>query len=199
MKEPRIKSTESENIIFNKLGSDSNYVNFNMSEGSINSIVEREKVNKFNDQVDQFQSKLEDSNKQVKNAQDTLSYDILSAEIKPMFSRLIIKPFKINPFQKMEVKNGLIVDAGGYTPHAEINPVTGKYEEQKQFIITGYVVETGPDVKYLTEGDTVYYRVDTAVPVPFFKQGFVSVDEKQIIAVVNEGLSERFNSIKNNA
>lgn len=199
MKEPRIKSTESENIIFNKLGSDSSYVNFNMSEGSINSIVEREKVNKFNDQVDQFQSKLEDSNKQVENAQDTLSYDILSAEIKPMFSRLIIKPFKINPFQKMEVKNGLIVDAGGYTPHAEINPVTGKYEEQKQFIITGYVVETGPDVKYLTEGDTVYYRVDTAVPVPFFKQGFVSVDEKQVIAVVNEGLSERFNSIKNNA
>ena len=196
MKEPRIKSTESENIIFNKLGSDSNYVNFNMSEESINSIVEREKVNKFNDQVDQFQSKLEDSNKQVENAQDTLSYDILSAEIKPMFSRLIIKPFKINPFQKMEVKNGLIVDAGGYTPHAEINPVTGKYEEQKQFIITGYVVETGPDVKYLTEGDTVYYRVDTAVPVPFFKQGFVSVDEKQIIAVVNEGLSERFNKVK---
>lgn len=196
MKEPRIKSTESENIVYNKLGSDSNYVNFNMSEGTINDLIEKEKANKFNNQVEQFQEKLEENNKAMEKAQEDLVYDITKAEIKPMFSRLIIKPFKINPFQKMEIKNGLIVDTGGYTPHAQINPVTGKYEEQNQFIVTGYVVEVGPDVKYLTQGDTVYYRIDTAVPVPFFKQGFVSVDEKQVIAVVNEELSERFNKIK---
>lgn len=49
----------------------------------------------------------------------------------------------------MEVKGSVIVDAGGYTPHAQINPTTGKYEEQKQFIVTGYVAEVGPEVKYL--------------------------------------------------
>ena len=74
--------------------------------------------------------------------------------------------------------------------------MTGKYEEQKQFIITGCVVEVGPEVKYLQEGDVVYYRVDTAVPVPFLKQGLVSINENQVIAVVNEGLTERFNSVK---
>ena len=86
-----------------------------------------------------------------------------------MFSRIIVQPFKVNPFQRVETKGSIIVDAGGYTPHAQINPMTGKYEEQKQFIVTGCVIEVGPDTKYLREGDVIYYRVDTAVPVPFFK------------------------------
>lgn len=97
------------------------------------------------------------------------------------------------------MEKGIIVDAGGYTPHIEKNPVSGKYEEQKEFIVTGCVIETGPEVKYLEEGDVVYYRVDTAVPVPFFKQGLVSLAESQVIAVVNEGLQKRFNEIIKNA
>ena len=113
-----------------------------------------------------------------------------------MFSRILVQPFKVNPFQKMKIENGLIIDTGGYTPHTQLNEQTGRYEEQKQFIVTGCVVEVGPEVKYLKEGDVILYRVDTAVPVPFFKQGFVSLAESQIIAVVNEGLQDRFNNIK---
>ena len=113
-----------------------------------------------------------------------------------MFSRILVQPFKVNPFQKMKVENGLIIDTGGYTPHTQLNEQTGRYEEQKQFIVTGCVVEVGPEVKYLKEGDVIFYRIDTAVPVPFFKQGFVSLAESQIIAVVNEGLQDRFNNIK---
>lgn len=195
MKEPRIKFTENEELALNAL--DSDYTSINMGERDINTLIQKEKANKFNNQVEQYEAKLEENNKTFKETQDELSYDINKAEIKPMFSRIIVKPFKVNPFQKMEVKSGIIVDAGGYTPHAEVNPMTGKYEEQKQFIVTGYVVEVGPEVKYLQEGDVIYYRVDTAVPVPFFKQGFVSVNENQIIAVVNEGLTERFNNVTN--
>ena len=113
-----------------------------------------------------------------------------------MFSRILVQPFKVNPFQKIKVEKGLIIDTGGYTPHTQLNEQTGRYEEQKQFIVTGCVVEVGPEVKYLKEGDVIFYRVDTAVPVPFFKQGFVSLAESQIIAVVNEGLQDRFNNIK---
>ncbi len=199
MKEPRIKMTENEQIAANVLGLDSNYTSINMGERSIDNMVQREKTNKFNNEVEKYNAQLEENQKTLEEAQSQVAYDINRAEIKPMFARLIIKPFKVNPFQKMEVKGSIIVDAGGYTPHAELNPMTGKYEEQKQFIITGYVVEVGPEVKYLQEGDVVYYRVDTAVPVPFLKQGLVSINENQVIAVVNEGLTERFNSIKNNA
>lgn len=199
MKEPRIKMTESEQIAANVLGLDSNYTSVNMGECSIDNMIQREKANKFNNEVEKYNSRLEENQKTFEEAQNQVTYDVNKAEIKPMFARLIIKPFKVNPFQKMEVKGNIIVDAGGYTPHAELNPMTGKYEEQNQFIVTGCVVEVGPDTKYLQEGDVVYYRIDTAVPVPFFKQGFISIDEKQIIAVVNEGLTERFNSVKNNA
>lgn len=196
MKEPRIKMTENEQIAANVLGLDSNYTSINMGERSIDKMIQREKANKFNNEVEKYNAQLEENQKTFEEAQSQVAYDINRAEIKPMFARLIIKPFKVNPFQKMEVKGSIIVDAGGYTPHAELNPMTGKYEEQKQFIITGYVVEVGPEVKYLQEGDVVYYRVDTAVPVPFLKQGLVSINENQVIAVVNEGLTERFNYIK---
>lgn len=196
MKEPRIKMTENEQIAANVLGLDSNYTSVNMGERSIDNMIQREKANKFNNEVEKYNAQLEENQKTLEEAQSQVAYDINRAEIKPMFARLIIKPFKVNPFQKMEVKGSIIVDAGGYTPHAELNPMTGKYEEQKQFIITGYVVEVGPEVKYLQEGDVVYYRVDTAVPVPFLKQGLVSINENQVIAVVNEGLTERFNYIK---
>lgn len=196
MKEPRIKMTENEQIAANVLGLDSNYTSINMGERSIDNMIQREKANKFNNEIEKYNAQLEENQKTFEEAQSRVAYDINRAEIKPMFARLIIKPFKVNPFQKMEVKGSIIVDAGGYTPHAELNPMTGKYEEQKQFIITGYVVEVGPEVKYLQEGDVVYYRVDTAVPVPFLKQELVSINENQVIAVVNEGLTERFNSIK---
>ena len=196
MKEPRIKMTENEQIAANVLGLDSNYTSVNMGERSIDNMIQREKANKFNNEVEKYNAQLEENQKTFEEAQSQVAYDINRAEIKPMFARLIIKPFKVNPFQKMEVKGSIIVDAGGYTPHAELNPMTGKYEEQKQFIITGCVVEVGPEVKYLQEGDVVYYRVDTAVPVPFLKQGLVTINENQVIAVVNEGLTERFNSIK---
>lgn len=195
MKDARIKLTENEKYAAN-IATDPNSVMINMSENTIDNIIEKENSIKFNNQVEVYNEQLEKNNREFNESVEEVQYDINRAEIKPMFSRLIVKPFKQNPFQQMTVKNGLIVDTGGYTPHAQLNPMTGKYEEQKQFIVTGCVVEVGPDTKYLQEGDVVYYRIDTAVPVPFFRQGFISIDEKQIIAVVNEGLTERFNNIK---
>ena len=196
MKEPRIKFTENERIAANALGLDSNYTSINMNEQSIDKVIQKERTNKFNDELEQYSTKLEENNKTLEEAQNQVAYDINKVEIKPMYQRVILKPFKVNPFQKMEVKGGIIVDAGGYTPHAELNPMTGKYEEQKQLIVTGCVIEVGPEVKYLKEGDVVYYRVDTSVPVPFLKQGLVSVSETQIIAVVAESLTGRFNNVK---
>ena len=196
MKDVRLYSTENEKIAKELLGTDSNFISVNMKENSLDSLIKKEKARKFNSEVEKYNEKLEQNNKDFKESQDKIEYDISKAEIKPMFSRILVQPFKVNPFQKMKVENGLIIDTGGYTPHTQLNEQTGRYEEQKQFIVTGCVVEVGPEVKYLKEGDVIFYRVDTAVPVPFFKQGFVSLAESQIIAVVNEGLQDRFNNIK---
>ena len=196
MKDVRLYSTENEKIAKELLGTDSNFTSVNMKENSLDSLIKKEKARKFNSEVEKYNEKLEQNNKDFKESQDKVEYDISKAEIKPMFSRILVQPFKVNPFQKMKIENGLIIDTGGYTPHTQLNEQTGRYEEQKQFIVTGCVVEVGPEVKYLKEGDVIFYRVDTAVPVPFFKQGFVSLAESQIIAVVNEGLQDRFNNIK---
>ena len=196
MKDVRLYSTENEKIAREMLGADSNFTSVNMKENSIDSLVKKEKARKFNSEVEKYNEKLEQNNKDFKESQDKVNYDINKAEIKPMFTRVLVQPFKVNPFQQMKVEKGLIIDTGGYTPHVQFNEQSGRYEEQKQFIVTGCVIEVGPEVKYLKEGDVIYYRVDTAVPVPFFKQGFVSLAENQIIAVVNEGLQERFDNIK---
>ena len=196
MKDVRLYSTENEKIAKELLGTDSNFTSVNMKENSLDSLIKKEKASKFNSEVEKYNEKLEQNNKDFKESQDKVEYDISKAEIKPMFSRILVQPFKVNPFQKIKVENGLIIDTGGYTPHTQLNEQTGRYEEQKQFIVTGCVIEVGPEVKYLKEGDVIFYRVDTAVPVPFFKQGFVSLAESQIIAVVNEGLQDRFNNIK---
>ena len=196
MKDVRLYSTENEKIAKELLGTDSNFTSVNMKENSLDSLIKKEKARKFNSEVEKYNEKLEQNNKDFEESQDKIEYDISKAEIKPMFSRILVQPFKVNPFQKMKVENGLIIDTGGYTPHTQLNEQTGRYEEQKQFIVTGCVIEVGPEVKYLKEGDVIFYRVDTAVPVPFFKQGFVSLAESQIIAVVNEGLQDRFNNIK---
>ena len=196
MKDVRLYSTENEKIAKELLGTDSNFTSVNMKENSLDSLIKKEKARKFNSEVEKYNEKLEQNNKDFEESQNKVEYDISKAEIKPMFSRILVQPFKVNPFQKMKVENGLIIDTGGYTPHTQLNEQTGRYEEQKQFIVTGCVVEVGPEVKYLKEGDVIFYRVDTAVPVPFFKQGFISLAENQIIAVVNEGLQDRFNNIK---
>ena len=196
MKDVRLYSTENEKIAKELLGIDSNFTSVNMKENSLDSLIKKEKARKFNSEVEKYNEKLEQNNKDFEESRDKVEYDISKAEIKPMFSRILVQPFKVNPFQKIKVENGLIIDTGGYTPHMQLNEQTGRYEEQKQFIVTGCVIEVGPEVKYLKEGDVIFYRIDTAVPVPFFKQGFVSLAESQIIAVVNEGLQDRFNNIK---
>lgn len=194
----RLYLTENEKLAQAAIGL-GDHLKFNMQENNIDTLIKKEKANKFNSQVDAYKEALEENNKKTEQAQNEVQYDIEKAELKPMFSRIIVKPLAHNPFQKVQMQGSLIVDAGGYTPHAELNPISGQYEEQKEFIVTGCVVEVGPETKYLKEGDVVYYRRDTVVPVPFFKQGLVSLAENQVIAVVAESLSERFKNMKINA
>lgn len=190
--EVRLNTTENEKLVQTALGLDSEYKNFNMQEQSIDNLIAKENARKFNGEVDKYNEQLDKNNKECKEAQESLQYDINRAEIKPMLARVLVKPFKQNPFQKLEVQGGIIVDTGGYNPHIQFNEQTGKNEEQEQFIKVGCVIEVGPEVKYLVEGDVIYYRKDTVVPVPFFKQNLVSLNENQVIAVVNEGLEKRW-------
>jgi hypothetical protein len=194
-KNVRLNLTNDEKLAQNLIGLDKEHVNFNMSEGNIDDIIKKEKSYKFNEELNKVADKLESNRKLLEENAQNLGDDISNVEIKPMFNRLLFKPFAQNPFQRIKVENGIIIDAGTLTPKADYNPNTGKYEEMKEWIKTGVVQEVGPEVKYIRPGDVIYFRVDTSVPVPFLKQGLSSICETQVIAVVNEGLEERFKNI----
>ena len=48
--------------------------------------------------------------------------------------------------------------------------------------------------KFVKEGDDVYYIKANAVPIPFFKQGLVALQEVAALVIINEKVKERFNN-----
>lgn len=189
----RVIMTQDEKMAQDIFGTDG--ISFNMAENKIEDLFEKEKARKFNSQVDEYAERLEKHVEGLKEVANNLG-DISNVEIKPMFNRILITPFKQNPFQRIKVENGIITDMGGLAPQFK-NMDNGRIEEMEQMIITGAVQEVGPEVKYIVPGDVIMYRKETAMPVPFFKQGLMCIAETQVIAVVNEGLETRFNEIKN--
>ena len=189
----RIIMTQEEKMAQDILGTDG--VSFNMAENKIEDLFEKEKAREFNDKVEQYTDRLEKHVNGLKEVSENLG-NIENIEIKPMFNRILITPFKQNPFQRIKIENGLVTDLGGLAPQYK-SMDTGRIEEMEQMIITGAVQEVGPEVKYIVPGDVVMYRKETAMPVPFFKQGLMCIAETQVISVINEGLEDRFSRIKN--
>ncbi|MDE5977510.1 MAG: hypothetical protein K2G70_03465 [Turicibacter sp.] len=196
-KKVNLNLTENEKIARNIVGLETDALHFKMGdERSFEQMVAQQKAETFNTQVNEYVEKFDKHSELLKQYTESIKDNMNSIEIKPMFSRVLVKPFEHNPFQQIKVTNtGLITDLGGMTPTYKSTD-TGEWEEERQFIVTGTVIDVGPECKYLAEGDVIFYRVDTAVPVPFFKQGLVSLSENQVISVVNEGLTERFNKVK---
>ena len=191
MKE-RINFTENEKIA--NIATDFNGSSFSMNQKDLNKMIEKEKQAKFNNELDQYVNEMEEYNETMKQLQESIGSDPLKLEIKPLHEQIIIKPFEHNPFQKIKIDNGIITDVGGFKINVDKNPITGQMEEQEQVILTGCVMEVGPEVKYLKVGDIVFYHRRNRIPIPFFKQGFYNLEERYVLAVVNEGLTERFNN-----
>lgn len=197
-KKVNLNLTDNEKLARNVTGLESDALYFRMSDTPlIEDMISQQKAEKFNTQVGDYIEKFDKHSELLKQYTESIKSNMNSIEIKPMFSRVLVKPFEQNPFQQIKIdqKSGIIVDMGGMTPTYKSTD-TGEWEEERQFIVTGTVIDVGPECKYLAEGDVIFYRVDTAVPVPFFKQGLVSISENQVISVVNEGLTERFNQVK---
>lgn len=63
MKDVRLYSTENEKIARELLGTDSNFTSVNMKENSLDSLIKKEKASKFNSEVEKYNEKLEQNNK----------------------------------------------------------------------------------------------------------------------------------------
>lgn len=164
---------------------------FTVNDSSADMLLNQEKQEKFNNEVSKYVDKFDKHRAELENYAKTLSEDINGLEIMPMFSYALIQPFEKNPFQQIKLsESGLVVDLGGMTPDYKSNE-TGNIEEEEQYIKVGTVIEVGHKCEFLKPGDIVFYTIASETMVPFFKQGFVVVNENRIMAVVNEKLTER--------
>ncbi len=163
---------------------------FTVNGKSADEILLKEQSEKFNEGVSKINDKFEKHNQALVNYAKEISHNINGLEILPMTSYVLIKPFDTNPFQEVKIEGGIITDLGGMTPEYKSNE-TGEIEQEKQFIRVGTVIETGYKCEFLKPGDVVFWTIASETIVPFFRQGFVTVAENRIMAVVNEKLTER--------
>lgn len=154
-------------------------------------LSEKEAIDTFNDQVDNFLDKFENHSKQLEQYAKDLSNDLNGLEIMPLYGYVLIEPFKNNPFQKINItKSGFITDLGGAAPTYK-SEEDGEIHEEEQFIKVGTVIETGHRCEFIKPGDIVLFPEPSICPIPFYKFGWVVVNENRILAVVNSDLTSR--------
>jgi hypothetical protein len=153
----------------------------------------QKEANTFNEQVENYLDKFEQHSKELENYAKNLSNDLGGLEVMPLYGYVLIEPFKQNPFQKLNVtQSGFITDLGGAAPTYK-SEEDGEIHEEQQFIKVGTVIETGHTCEFIKPGDIVMYPVPAEVPIPFYKFGWVAVNENRILCVINEKLTERKN------
>ncbi len=186
--------TTSENVANEVLG-ENNAKTFFMNGKSGKDYLQEEAISRFNEEVDKETARQEQYFTDLEEYAKKVNDNTKTIEIMPIGFNVLVKPFKENPFQKIvKTESGLILDTGGLRPTFE-NTDAGEIQEEEQAILTGVVQEVGPDCKYVRPGDVIMYPRGREVPVPFYKQGLVTMNETAVIVTINEGLTERFEKL----
>lgn len=179
------------NIVNAILGADTNAQTMILDEKYFDEKTKREQSSKIEQDINDVKEKYEKHLAQLEKDTKQIQGDFNKLEIMPLTSYVLIKPFESNPFQKIsKSESGLIIDSGGIAPSFK-SQETGDMIDANQYIKVGLVTEVGTECKFLKPGDVVFYNIASEVQVPFFKFGFVIVAEQRILAVVNEGLTDR--------
>ena len=189
--------SENEKLAFNDMGESTTRV-MTLDGKTAEDVIEERNVNKFNEQVDKYVEKLNEHSANLDEYAKQVAENVNNIEIMPIGNYVLVKQFSENPFQRIvrDKKTGLILDMGGMAPQYK-NTDNGEIEEEENIIKVGVIQEVGPECKWLRPEDTIFYTKMSAVPVPFYKQGLQLVNETRALAVVNEGLSKRFEELKN--
>ncbi len=111
----------------------------------------------------------------------------MKTEIMPIYNNIMIRPYKENPYADQVTASGLKLGSGEFT-----NPDSGEDEKMYLKIQCAEVIEVGPACKQIKAGDDVYVNTPTIRPVPFMRQGFFLCSEQNVLAIMNNNLSERF-------
>lgn len=161
---------------------------------SISDLERDAAVKMHNDAIDVKTKALNDKIKSDLEKAKEVTEKMQTMEIMPCGNYVLVRPYNKNPYEKIEV-----TDSGLIIPEVDgtfKNPDTGEEDMRENFSCQGTVLEVGPLVKWIKEGDDVFYRRGQAVPIPFFHQGFEVVPETCVQCVINEGVKARWESLK---
>lgn len=187
--------SESEKLAYANMGESTSRI-MTLDGKTADDVIRERNINKFNEQVDSYVEKLNEHANKLEEHTKRIADNIENIEIMPIGNYVLVKQFNENPFQRIvRSDTGIILDLGGQRPQYK-NTDNGQIEEEEAFILVGVIQEIGPDCKWCLPGDTVMYTKPSAVPVPFYKQGLILVNETRVLVTINEGLTERFNKIK---
>lgn len=159
-------------------------------------VIRERNINKFNNQVDQYVEKYNEHSKKLDNYAEKIAENIEKIDIMPIGNYILARQLDENPFQRIVKQGSIITDLGGMKPQYK-NTDNGEWEEEENFIKVLVIAEVGPECKWCKPDDIIFATKPSMVPVPFYKQNLQLVNETRVIAVVNEGLAERFEQIKN--
>lgn len=187
--------TENEKLAL-KLAGESNSRIMDMAGNTAEDVIRERNTRKFNEQVDRYVEKFEKHSTNLEDFADKINDNVEKIEIMPIGNYVLAKQFEENPFQRIvrDSKTGIILDLGGAKPQYK-NTDNGQIEEEENFIKVGVVQEVGPECKYLQPGDTIMFTKPSIVPIPFYKQGLILVNETRALVTINEGLTERFKNL----
>jgi hypothetical protein len=190
--------TENEKLALRMAGDTTTRI-MTMDGKTAEDVIEERNVKNFNKQVDDYVEKLNQHATNLEEYSKKIAENVERIEIMPIGNYVLVKEFDENPFQRIvrDNKSGLILDLGGQKPQYK-NTDNGEIEEEESFIKVGVIQEVGPECKWCKPTDTVMYTKPSAVPVPFYKQGLILVNETRVLVTINEGLTERFNKLKEN-
>lgn len=177
--------SSNEKIAHNVVGIESDATHFTVNDKAIEDIAREEAVKKFNTRVDGYIEKFNKHANYLQEFATKFQESMGDFELMAMTNYAIIKPFNENPFQRIKTSGSIITDLGGAKPIYKSNE-TGEYEEEDSFIHTGVVVKAGPECKQIQEGDVLFWTKPSEVPLPFYKQGLVIVNETRAMAIVRE-------------
>lgn len=188
--------SENEKLAYATMGDSTTRV-MTLDGKTANDVIKERNTKKFNEQVDMYAEKLNEHSQKLVEYSNMIAENVDKIEIMPIGNYVLVKQFDENPFQRIVMQGSIITDLGGQKPIYK-NTDNGQIEEEESFILVGVIQEVGPECKWCRPNDTIMYTKPSACPVPFYKQGLVLVNETRVLVTINEGLTERFNEIKNN-
>lgn len=124
--------------------------------------------------------------------QKELEEKLQTLEMLPTGFHIFIQPYPVNPYRKT-IQNGILIDDGANFTNAD----SGEPDKLQYGIGCAKVIEVGPDCKWVRAGDDIYYDCRGQRPVPFMNLGYWVVVEQQVVAYLNEKLTERKNNPQN--